>query len=105
MIDPFAIVRAVATLAAAIVVSSGVLVWYTRDDLAPAGGSVWRRRVVLSVLVAAFAGAAATGLGAAGGAARAAGGAGSSVGWPVHWAFLLPKREGGGVGERGGCRG
>src|ERR1700704_6895762 len=75
MIDPFAGVRAVATLAAAIVVGSGVLVWYTRDALAPAGGSVWRRRVVLSVLVAAFAGAAATGLGAAGGGPPAPGAA------------------------------
>src|SRR6202047_173245 len=73
MIDPFAIVRAVATLAAAIVVGSGVLVWYTRDALAPAGGSVWRRRVVLSVLVAAFAGAAATSLSGAGPAPGAAG--------------------------------
>jgi putative copper export protein/mono/diheme cytochrome c family protein/peroxiredoxin len=72
MIDPFAIVRAIATLAAAIVVGSGVLVWYTRDALAPAGGSVWRRRVVLSVLVSAFAGAVATGLGAVGAAAAAA---------------------------------
>ena len=36
MIDPFAIVSAVATLAAAIVLGSGVLVWYTRDALAPA---------------------------------------------------------------------
>ncbi|MGI8570638.1 MAG: CopD family protein [Methylocella sp.] len=72
MIDPFAIVRAIATLAAAIVLGSGMLVWYTRDALAPAGGSVWRRRVVLSVLVSAFAGAVATGLGAVGAAAAAA---------------------------------
>ncbi|MGH6801619.1 MAG: hypothetical protein ACRECZ_09450, partial [Methylocella sp.] len=69
MIDPFAIIRAIATLATAIVLGSGVLVWYTRDALAPAGGLVWRRRVVLSVLVAAFAGAVATGLGAVGAAA------------------------------------
>ncbi|MGH6845246.1 MAG: CopD family protein [Methylocella sp.] len=72
MIDPFAIVRAVATLAAAIVLGSGVLVWYTRDAVAPAGGSVWRRRVVLLVCVAAFAGAVATWLGAVGAAAAAA---------------------------------
>ena len=36
MIDPFAIVRAFATLGAAIIVGSGVLIWYTRDALAPA---------------------------------------------------------------------
>ena len=79
MIDPFAIVRAVATLAAAVVLGSGVLVWYTRDALAPAGKSVWRRRVVLSVVVAAFAGAVATGLGTVGAAADAAGSATFSV--------------------------
>jgi cytochrome bd-type quinol oxidase subunit 2 len=66
MIDPFAIVRAVATLAASIVLGSGVLLWYTRDALAPAGKSVWRRRVVLSVVVAAFAGAVTTSLSAVG---------------------------------------
>ncbi|MGH6847990.1 MAG: CopD family protein [Methylocella sp.] len=72
MIDPFAIVRAIATLAAAIVLGSSILIWYTRDAMAPAGGSVWRRRVVLLVLAAAFAGAVATPLGAAGAAAAAA---------------------------------
>jgi len=89
MIDPFAIVRAVATLAAAIVLGSGVLVWYTRDALAPAGGSVWRRRVVLSVVVAAFAGAVATVLGAVGAAADAAGTARFSVDGSVISTFLL----------------
>ncbi|MDQ6869076.1 MAG: CopD family protein [Pseudomonadota bacterium] len=89
MIDPFAIVRAVATLAASIVLGSGVLVWYTRDALAPAGGSVWRRRVVLSVLVAAFAGAVATGLGAVGAAADAAGAARFSVDGSIIRTFLL----------------
>ena len=73
MIDPFAIVRAVATLAEAIILGSGVLVWYTRDALAPAGGSVWRRRVILSVLAASFAGVVATWLGVVGAATAAAG--------------------------------
>jgi len=72
MIDPFAIVRAFGTLGAAIVVGSGGLVWYTRDALAPAGGSVWRRRVVLLVLVAALVSAVATVAGAIGAAAAAA---------------------------------
>jgi putative copper export protein/mono/diheme cytochrome c family protein/peroxiredoxin len=73
MIDPFAIVRAIATLATAIVLGSSILIWYTRDAMAPAGGSVWRRRVVLSILAAAFAGAVATALGALGAADAAAG--------------------------------
>jgi len=89
MIDPFAIVRAVATLAAAIVLGSGVLVWYTRDALAPAGKSVWRRRVVLSVMVAAFAGAVATSLSAVGAAADAAGAARFSVDGSIIRTFLL----------------
>ena len=72
MIDPFAIVRAFGTLGAAIVVGSGGLVWYTRDALAPAGGSVWRRRVVLLVLAAALVSAVATVAGAIGAAAAAA---------------------------------
>ncbi len=89
MIDPFAIVRAIATLAAAIVLGSGVLVWYTRDALAPAGKSVWRRRVVLSVMVAAFAGAVATSLSAVGAAADAAGAARFSVDGSIIRTFLL----------------
>src|SRR5580658_2953565 len=88
MIDPFAIVRAVATLAAAVVVGSGVLVWYTRDALAPAGKSVWRRRVVLSVLVSAFAGAVATVLGTVGAAADAAGISAFSINGTVLATFL-----------------
>jgi len=71
MIDPLALVRAIATLGAAVVVGSGVLIWYTRDVLEPAGGSTWRRRVILTVLVSAFIGAIATGLGAVGAAAAA----------------------------------
>jgi putative copper export protein/mono/diheme cytochrome c family protein len=89
MIDPYAIIRAIATLAAAIVLGSGVLVWYTRDAVAPAGGSVWRRRVVLSVLVAAIAGAVATSLGAVGAAADAAGAARFSVDGAIIRTFLL----------------
>ena len=88
MIDPFAIIRAVATLAAAIVLGSGVLVWYTRDALAPAGGSVWRRRVVLSVLAASFAGVVATWLGVVGAATAAAGVGAFSIDGPVLATFL-----------------
>ncbi|MGB6710564.1 MAG: hypothetical protein WBE85_10495, partial [Methylocella sp.] len=73
MIDPFAIVRAFGTLGAAIVVGSGILIWYTRDARSPAGGSIWRRRVVLTVLVAALVSAVATVAGAIGAAAAAAG--------------------------------
>jgi copper resistance protein D len=72
MIDPLAIVRAFATLGAAIVIGSGILVWYTRDALEPAGGSLWRHRVALSVLVAALVSAIATVAGAIGAAAAAA---------------------------------
>jgi len=88
MIDPFALVRAVATLAAAIVLGSGALVWYTRDALAPAGKSVWRRRVVLSVMVAAVAGAVATSVSAVGAAADAAGIGAFSVDGSVIATFL-----------------
>jgi putative copper export protein/mono/diheme cytochrome c family protein len=88
MIDPFAIVRAIATLAAAVVLGSGVLVWYTRGALSPAGKSVWRRRVVFSVLVAAFAGAVATWLGAVGAAADAAGIGAFTVNGPVLATYL-----------------
>ncbi|HUB65006.1 MAG TPA: CopD family protein [Methylocella sp.] len=72
MIDPFALIRAFATLGAAVIVGSGVLIWYTRDALEPAGGSVWRRRVIFTVVVAAFVGAIATCLGAVAAAAAAA---------------------------------
>src|ERR1700724_4400689 len=72
MIDPLAIVRAFGTFGAAIIVGTGVLIWYTRDALEPAGASIWRGRVVLTVLVAAFIGAIATCIGAVGAAAAAA---------------------------------
>jgi putative copper export protein/mono/diheme cytochrome c family protein/peroxiredoxin len=72
MIDSLAIVRAFGTFGAAIIVGTGVLIWYTRDALEPAGASIWRGRVVLTVLVAAFIGAIATCIGAVGAAAAAA---------------------------------
>lgn len=89
MIDPFAIVRAVATLGAAIVVGSGVLIWYTRDALVPAGGSIWRRRVVLSVLAAALVSVIATVAGVIGAAAAAAGTSAFSVNGSIIGTFLL----------------
>ena len=89
MIDPFAIVRAFATLGAAIIVGSGVLIWYTRDALAPAGGSVWRHRVVLTVLVAAFVSAIATAVGVIGAAAAAAQIGALSVNGATIETFLL----------------
>jgi putative copper resistance protein D len=72
MIDALAIVRAFGTLGAAVVVGSGVLIWYTRDALEPAGGSIWRHRVVLSVLAASFVSAIAIAVGVIGAAAAAA---------------------------------
>jgi putative copper export protein/mono/diheme cytochrome c family protein len=88
MIDPFAIDRAVATLSEAIILGSGMLVWYTRDALAPAGGSVWRRRVVLSVLAASLAGVVATWLGVVGAATAAAGVSAFSINGAVLATFL-----------------
>ena len=72
MIDPFAIVRAFGTLGAAIVVGTGALIWYTRDALVPAGGTIWRHRVVLAVLIASIVSAIATTMGVTGAAAAAA---------------------------------
>jgi len=89
MLDPFAIVRAVGTFGAAVVVGSGVLIWYTRDALVPAGGSIWRRRVVLSVLVAALVSAAATVAGVIGAAAAAAEIGAFSVDGTIIGTFLL----------------
>jgi copper resistance protein D len=89
MIDPFAIIRAITTLAEAIILGSGVLIWYARDALIPAGASVWRHRVVLSVLVAAFVGAAGTWLGAIGGAAAAAEISAFSINGSVMATFLF----------------
>ncbi|MGH6794367.1 MAG: hypothetical protein ACREDH_04015, partial [Methylocella sp.] len=89
MIDPFAVVRAFGTLGAAIVVGSAVLIWYTRDALAPAGGFIWRRRVVLAVLVAALVSAVATVAGAIGAAAAAAAIGTFSVNGSVIGTYLL----------------
>lgn len=72
MFDPFAIFRAIATLAAAVIVGSSALIWYTRDALLPAGGAIWRHRVVLAVLVSSVVCAAATWVGVTGSAAAAA---------------------------------
>ena len=71
--DPLAIVRAIATLGEAIIVGTGVLLWYTRDALEPAGALLWRRRAALTVLIVSFVGAVATSIGAVGAAAAAAG--------------------------------
>lgn len=89
MFDPFSVARAIATLAAAIVVGSGALIWYTRDALLPAGGAIWRRRVVLAILVSAFTGAAATWIGVVGSAAAAAGISAFSVNSEIIQTFLF----------------
>jgi putative copper resistance protein D len=89
MIDLLAIIRAVTTLAEAIILGSGVLVWYARDALVPAGASVWRRRVVMSVMVATFVGAITTWMGAVGAANAAAGISPLSLDGAVLATFLL----------------
>jgi copper resistance protein D len=89
MFDPFAIVRAIATLAAAIVVGSSTLIWYSRDALLPAGGAIWRHRVVLAVMFSAFVSAAATWVGVAGSAAAAAGISALSIRGSVIATFLV----------------
>ena len=71
--DPLAVVRAIATLGEAIIVGTGVLLWYSRDALEPAGAFLWRRRAALTVLISSFVGAVATVIGAVGAAAAAAG--------------------------------
>jgi putative copper resistance protein D len=53
MIDPLAIVRAAAVLAAAIVLGSGVLIWFVRDAGATAAAIQWRRRVTGLIAAAA----------------------------------------------------
>jgi copper resistance protein D len=89
MIDPFAIVRAVGTFGAAIVVGSGILIWYTRDALVPAGGSIWRRRVMFSILAASLISAAAIVAGVIGAAAAAAEIGTFSVNGTIIGTFLL----------------
>src|ERR1700730_10652834 len=71
MIDPLDIVRAVATLTAAIVVGCGVLNWYTRDAHATKGGAIWRTRAAGLIVAAAGIGVVATALGAIGASAAA----------------------------------
>jgi putative copper export protein/mono/diheme cytochrome c family protein len=88
MFDPFAIIRAIATLAAAIVVGSTTLLWYSRDALQPAGGAIWRHRIVFTVLVSSFVGAGATWVGVVGSAAAAAGVSAFSIDGSVIATFL-----------------
>lgn len=47
MFDPLAIARAISTIAAAIVMGSGFLIWYAQEARSTSGGLEWRRRVVL----------------------------------------------------------
>ena len=77
MIDPLDIVRAVATLTAAIVIGCGVLNWYTRDAHATEGGAIWRTRAAILILAAAGIGVVANALGAIGASAAAAAAVGS----------------------------
>lgn len=90
MIDALAFARAAATIAAAIVLGSGFLVWYAQDARATAGGLEWRRRVVLMIAIAAVVSLAANALFAiwtASGAAEA--GAGSlAFNFDALWVFL-----------------
>ncbi|WOJ90591.1 CopD family protein [Methylocapsa polymorpha] len=62
MLDPLAIARAVATIAAAIVLGSGFLIWYAQDARASSGGLEWRRRVVLLIAASGVVGLIATAL-------------------------------------------
>src|SRR5262245_1983926 len=89
MFDPFAIVRAIATLAAAIIVGSSTLVWYSRDALLPAGGAIWRQGCFFAVLVSSFVGAAATWASVVGSAAAAAGVGALSITGSVIATFLI----------------
>jgi putative copper export protein/mono/diheme cytochrome c family protein len=77
MIDPLDIVRAVATLSAAIVVGCGLLNWYTRDAHATEGGAIWRTCAAILILAAAGIGVIANALGAIGASAAAAAAVGS----------------------------
>ena len=92
MIDPLDIVRAIATLAAAIVVGCGVLNWYTRDAPCNEGRRHMAPRRRASILAAAGIGVIANALGAIGASAAAAAAAGShafSFSGPVLETFLL----------------
>ena len=97
MIDPLDIVRAVATLTAAIVVGCGVLNWYTRDAHATKGGTIWRTRAAGLILAAAGIGVVATALGAIGASAAAVAAADThafSFNGPVLETFSPPNRSG-----------
>ncbi len=92
MIDPLDIVRAVATLTAAIVVGCGVLNWYTRNAHATKGGAIWRTRAAGLIVAAAGIGVVATALGAIGAAAAAVAAADShafSFNGPVLETYLM----------------
>ncbi|MDQ6703254.1 MAG: CopD family protein [Pseudomonadota bacterium] len=92
MIDPLDIVRAVATLTAAIVIGCGVLNWYTRDAHVTKGGAIWRTRAAGLILAAAGIGVIATALGAIGASAAAVAAADShafSFNGPVLETYLM----------------
>ena len=92
MIDPLDIVRAVATLTAAIVVGCGVLNWYTRDAHATKGGAIWRTRAAILILAAAAIGVVANALGAIGASTAAAAAADShafSFSGPILKTYLV----------------
>jgi putative copper export protein/mono/diheme cytochrome c family protein len=72
--DPLVLLRAVMTLAAAIVMGSGFLLWYVRDFLGKPGAMRWRERVMVMILIAATFGILGT-LGVVAGTAGAAAGA------------------------------
>lgn len=73
--DPLALMRAVMTSAGAVVMGSGVLLWYVRDFLGKPGSIRWRDRVMTMILVA-------SGLGIVGGAGLVVGTAGAAAGAP-----------------------
>jgi putative copper resistance protein D len=72
--DSLAFLRAVMTLAAAIVMGSGFLLWYVREILGKPGGIKWRERVMTMILIAAALGVLGT-VGVVVGTAAAAAGA------------------------------
>ncbi len=91
-IDPLDIVRAIATLTAAIVAGCGVLNWYTRDAHATKGGAIWGNRAAGLIFASAGIGIIANALGAIGASAAAAAAAGShafSFSGPVLETYLL----------------
>jgi putative copper resistance protein D len=74
--DPLALLRAVMTSSAAIVMGSGFLLWHVRETLGQPGARRWRARVMAMILIAAAFGVLATlgvVVGTAGAAANARG--------------------------------